>query len=125
MLATAVRAPKHVTRPLRHHYFNPGPFALSRSPFWDFEAIAASSLTKIMTMDTYGTWPEFVAGLDKVMSVMRDHGGVSRLGIGLCTRCATVNETELAQRFDAIASAGVLEVDVWALPIPSNWYPHF
>ncbi len=84
-------------------------------------------MDKIITMDTYtGSDADFNAGLAKIVAATKAHGGAQRYGVGLCTPVGCGGESvNITQRFAAIAAAGSIEVDVWQVPIPADWYPYF
>jgi hypothetical protein len=96
---------------------------VGHSIFWDFDAIAASSVDRMLTMDTYGDWSEFQAGLGKILTVTQHFGGVNKFGVGICTSCGSPQN--LTAMFDLMAASGVKEVDVWDVPIPASWYSYF
>lgn len=94
------------------------------SPIWDIPAIAASGVDLVVTMSTYTddweTWQQELAYF--IGAVPR-----ARLVVGLETVRDSDNEpyttAQLAQRFSALATAGVVQIAVWRSPIPDNWWP--
>jgi hypothetical protein len=97
------------------------------SPFWNFAAIAASKVDKIITMDTYTSDDAYFSeGLAKIVAATKNYGGSQRYGVGLCTPVGGGGESvNITERFQAIQAVGSIEVDIWQVPIPLNWYPLF
>lgn len=94
------------------------------SPIWNLTAIAATSVDQVMTMDTYtDDWTSFQASLARAVAVIPPE----KLVIGLETTKASngqpYSDAELAQRFGALAAAGVRKVGLWRAPVPDNWWP--
>jgi hypothetical protein len=90
----------------------------SWNDFWDFSAIASSSIDKVMTMDTYaGDFSTFTSALQKAINQI----GLKKLGVGLIT--TVTDNSQLTQRFNLIEQSGATEIDIWDTPIPDNWWP--
>lgn len=94
------------------------------SAIWDVRAIAATAVDAIFTMNTYtdddALWLRQLA--DVVAMIPAD-----KLVVGLETTHASdgraYNVSDLTLRFDALKSAGVRRVGLWASPIPDLFWP--
>jgi len=87
---------------------------------WDFQLIAAVSVDKVITMDTYvKDDAEFLTELNRAVQDI----GIAKLGVGL--ECdVNLTDSQVAYRFQAIQSVGALEIDIWQSPIASNFWSY-
>jgi len=94
------------------------------NPIWNLSAIAATNVNRMMFMSTYtGGWTTWQHMLDIAVSKI----GLEKLGVGLDTHNPgtkdLLTEAQVRERFSALSKAGVLEVDIWAMPLPDYWIP--
>jgi len=79
----------------------------------------APSVDKILDMDTYQPQiPDVQMMLEKDIKQY----GIQRLGMGINTKYG-YSDQQVEQLYQAIASSPIREVDIWAMPIPDNWWP--
>jgi len=80
--------------------------------FWQFSAIASSSVDYVITMDTYANYDyQWTQAFNYAISQVP----LNKLGIGLISNNS--NDTyEMNQYLQAISSANIQQVDVWMLP---------
>eukprot|EP00823_Brevimastigomonas_motovehiculus_P002940 TRINITY_DN1760_c0_g1_i1.p1 TRINITY_DN1760_c0_g1~~TRINITY_DN1760_c0_g1_i1.p1 ORF type:complete len:281 (+),score=61.84 TRINITY_DN1760_c0_g1_i1:31-843(+) len=92
----------------------------SWSCFWDFAALASTSVDKFLTMDTYATsWCIFSERMKKAINAF----GVERVGVGLISQTIK-NESLWDMRFDLMNQYGVKEVDIWDIPAEDTIWKH-
>jgi len=96
----------------------------SWSGIWNWTALAATSVDRLITMDTYtNNFTTFASHLDRAVAAF----GLSHLGVGLSTtdlsKNSTLPQAEVTKRFNMLIQYGVQEVDIWDMPIPDFWWP--
>jgi hypothetical protein len=97
--------------------------------FWnytDLSLYAFPNLHKVITMSTYtDSITAFTKALNKAVT---SFDPVTQLGVGLASLNLTDNspftDFDLLERFTMIKQSGVLEVDIWDMPINfTQWRP--
>ena len=94
------------------------------SPIWNYTAIAATDVDRGISMGTYtSTDSSFTKQLNSIVGSF----GTARAGVGLETVNASsgalIPMNEVVWRFQQIQQSGATEIDLWRMPIPSNWWP--
>jgi len=79
----------------------------------------APSVDKILDMDTYQ--PQ-IGGVEMMLHKDMNQYGVKRLGMGINTKYGYTDQ-QVQQLYQLIADSTIREVDIWAMPIPDNWWP--
>lgn len=94
------------------------------SPIWNYTAIAATSVDQAISMGTYTSTD---TSFTKQLASLTDAFGPLRSGVGLQTINASsgalIPLDEVKWRFDQIKASGAMEIDLWRLPVPPNWWP--
>ena len=117
----------------------------SWSHIWNYTAIAASSVDRMMVMSTYtckwgrgalgGTHrgspqralPADFTTFKQQLQLALASIPLEKLSVGMMTTKGNTNQTfttaELQQRFDVLKQAQVRHASIWKAPIPANWWP--
>lgn len=96
------------------------------SKIWDLQALGASRVDYVKTMQTYtGSDAEFAAALAQAVADVP----LGKLVVGLESTNdddggRPFNATAVALRFDAIKRAGVRMVGIWRAPVPDLFWAH-
>jgi hypothetical protein len=91
----------------------------SWTPFWDFEALAVTTVDRIHTMDTYATKIEtFQTRLEKVLHYFK----LEKLGVGLDWIDPKFTEDQVKARFDLIMKHDIKEIALWEMPPRDEFY---
>jgi hypothetical protein len=64
----------------------------------------------------------FTTQLDKIYTSFGSRSGVGLETVNASTE-AVIPMDEVKWRFEAIASSGAKEVDLWRMPVPDDWWP--
>jgi len=88
-------------------------------PIWNYTAISETSVDIVTSM---GTYTASNSSWDQQFNTLVDTFG-ERAAVGLETDIG-VTENQLEYRFAKMKAAGINEVDLWRLPVPSFWWPH-
>ena len=92
-------------------------------PIWDFDAIANTSVDKVISMSTYTSNDElFAANVDALVDAFGERSGVGLMTVNATDETSALSTAEIQYRFDTIASSSVKEVDIWRMPIPDNFW---
>lgn len=98
--------------------------AATWNPIWNFTLLAQTSLDRVITMGTYTGSPD--SWLNQLETAI-DQVGIEKLGVGLETVNPNTNQPftqeEMEWRFNEIEKRGVLEIDIWDMPVPQLWWP--
>jgi len=93
------------------------------SAVWNWTALAATNVDKLMVMSTYAGNPNtWLENFNQAIAQIP----MNKLGIGLQTVNPNTNiplsDQELQYRFTNIMARGILEVDIWDIPLGDNWW---
>lgn len=94
------------------------------SPIWNYTLLNGTAADTFISMGTYtSSDTSYPTQLDKLVNTF----GPLRSGVGLETVNASTEELmsleEVQWRFDLIEKSGATEVDLWSMPVPTNWWP--
>ena len=89
-------------------------------PIWNIEAISATNIDYIMTMNTYTTtWESWESAFNKMVAIIPREKFV----VGL--ECdVDLTEDDLKKRFDTLNKNGIRKIAVWRTGIPDLWWPY-
>jgi len=95
----------------------------SWNTLWNYTLLSQSTVDRIFTMDTYtAKFSYFQQSIAKAVQQI----DLNKLGIGLETVKDNNNQPfsqqEIQERFDLIAKYSVIEIDIWKMGIPDNWW---
>eukprot|EP01112_Ceratiomyxa_fruticulosa_P008014 TRINITY_DN2079_c0_g1_i1.p1 TRINITY_DN2079_c0_g1~~TRINITY_DN2079_c0_g1_i1.p1 ORF type:complete len:184 (-),score=37.07 TRINITY_DN2079_c0_g1_i1:28-579(-) len=90
--------------------------------FWNFTAIAETSVDTLCLMDTYtSNYTDFKFYLDKALTDIP----IERLGVGLITTTPDnrfIPASIMDSFFHLLMELQICEIDIWDTPIPDDWW---
>eukprot|EP00003_Mantamonas_plastica_P002065 TRINITY_DN1151_c0_g1_i3.p2 TRINITY_DN1151_c0_g1~~TRINITY_DN1151_c0_g1_i3.p2 ORF type:complete len:187 (-),score=57.10 TRINITY_DN1151_c0_g1_i3:185-745(-) len=95
----------------------------SWSKVWNWELLGKSSVDRVITMSTYtGNFTIW----EKVFQQSLDQIPLAKIGTGLEMVNPNTNKNlsdqEIEERLMAIVKGGVMEIDIWRMPMGENWW---
>ncbi len=95
----------------------------SWNTFWNFTALANTSVDTFYDMDTYAaSFADFESALSYANSTLPH----PKLGVGLITQNvntgATLSYGQVEERFALVEDYGVRSISIWDMPLPTFWW---
>jgi hypothetical protein len=99
----------------------------SWNPIWNWTAIGATAIDRVMNMDTYaGSWTYWAPAWNRsraFIPLAKTAIGLENVDPNVKNASVPLSDQQLQARFDLIIPAKIPVVGVWDMPVPPNYWP--